>query len=295
MTWALHRWIWQLDGPLYVGAPPAGSLNRARLYVPARTLWGAVTAELARLEGADHEMPKYETVGTEVLEQTRCTYLYPAERCESEWHAWLPEYREGKGLVLHPEPGVHRASAAQTERRFRSRLLSIRPGTAIDPSNDAADEGSLRETECIQTRWRQNGGSVGSPVVMVGFVFTKDENFRRRLERIGTLFLGGDTRYGLGRVDRVAFEPAEQLFGLQVDRRSTTLRVRSSRALAHADAPSLRGDMECLGGWDYQKLGKIRRIVGPLWTPGSVTVAGDIVSWDLRKDGIWQIAGASSE
>lgn len=57
MTWALHYWSWQLDGPLYVGAPPAGSLNRARLYVPARALWGAVTAELARLEGTDHEMP----------------------------------------------------------------------------------------------------------------------------------------------------------------------------------------------------------------------------------------------
>ncbi|GIW70798.1 MAG: hypothetical protein KatS3mg102_0340 [Planctomycetota bacterium] len=48
MSWSLFRWTWQLESPLYVGMPPAGSLNRCRLYVPARALWGAVTAEIAR-------------------------------------------------------------------------------------------------------------------------------------------------------------------------------------------------------------------------------------------------------
>ena len=286
MTWALYRWIWQLDGPLYVGAPPAGSLNRARLYVPARALWGAVTAELARLEGTD--LPKYDAVGSEVREQTRFTYLYPAEHSEKGWHTWLPEYREGDGRVWLPDSGVHRAAAAQTERRFRSRLLSSRPGTAIDPSNDATDEGSMRETECVQMRWRQNDGTVGSAVAMVGFVFTRDETIKRRLDRVEVLFLGGDSRYGLGRMRRIAFEGAEQVFGLSVEGGTQHPQVQARRVLAHAEAATMKGDLECLAGWDYQKLGKVQNVAGPLWTPGSHVTTD--VSWALLPNGTWQLA-----
>ena len=289
MTWALHRWIWRLDGPLYVGAPPAGSLNRARLYVPARALWGSLTAELSRLESADDASPKYDAVGAEIREQMRFTYLYPAEQNGNDWHAWLPEYRSSLGLVWVPEAGAYH-SEVLADRRFRCRLLSTRPGTAIDPSSDAADEGALRETECIQTCWRASDGSSGSPVAMVGFVFVQDEAIRRRLETIETLFVGGDTRYGLGRLDRVAFEPAEQLFGMQVDQGSETPHVRSFRVLAHAEGSSLKGEMESLVGWDYQRPGKVQEISGPLWRPGSVTLSGDLVTWALRSDGAWQLS-----
>lgn len=285
MTWALHRWIWELDGSLYVGAPPAGSLNRARLYVPARALWGAVSAELARLEGTDQ--PKYDAVGSEVREQTRFTYLYPAEHSEKGWHTWLPEYREGDGRVWLPDSGVRRAAGAETERRFRSRLLSTRPGTAIEPSNDAADEGSMRETECVQTRWRQNDGSVGSAVAMVGFVFTRDETIKRRLDRVKVLFLGGDSRYGLGRMRRITFDGAEQVFGLSVERGTQHPQVRTQRVLAHAEATTMRGDLECLAGWDYQKPGKVQKISDPLWMPGSEGTSD--AAWSLVPDGTWKL------
>ena len=53
MSWSLQRWTWLLESPLFVGTTPAGSLNRCRLYVPARALWGAMTAELSRRQAAD--------------------------------------------------------------------------------------------------------------------------------------------------------------------------------------------------------------------------------------------------
>ncbi len=62
MSWTLYRWTWRLESPLFVGAPPAGSLNRCRLYVPSRALWGALTAELARRRA--NASPSYETEGT---------------------------------------------------------------------------------------------------------------------------------------------------------------------------------------------------------------------------------------
>lgn len=53
MTWSLFRWVWRLEAPLHVGIPPAGSLDRCRLYLPARNLWAALTAALARQEMGD--------------------------------------------------------------------------------------------------------------------------------------------------------------------------------------------------------------------------------------------------
>lgn len=77
MSWSLHRWVWQLEAPLYVGMPPAGTLNRCRLYVPARAIWAAITADLAR--NGRNGFPKYAELGKQLREQARFTYLFPAE------------------------------------------------------------------------------------------------------------------------------------------------------------------------------------------------------------------------
>jgi hypothetical protein len=85
VSWSLHRWTWRVASPLFVGAAPSGALNRCRLYVPARPLWGALTAELARDE-ADHD-PAYREIGNELRKHVRFSYLFPAERVGSDWLA----------------------------------------------------------------------------------------------------------------------------------------------------------------------------------------------------------------
>jgi hypothetical protein len=77
VNWRLFRWVWQLEAPLHVGMPPSGSLNRCRLYVPARALWGALTAEVARRAGND--FPSYAGGWAGHPGDARLTYLYPAE------------------------------------------------------------------------------------------------------------------------------------------------------------------------------------------------------------------------
>lgn len=42
MAWQVYRWVWQLESPLHIGLVPAGILNRTRLYIPARTMWGGI-------------------------------------------------------------------------------------------------------------------------------------------------------------------------------------------------------------------------------------------------------------
>jgi len=165
VSWTLYRWTWRLEAPLFVGAPPAGSLNRCRLYVPSRALWGGLTAERARRRG--NSFPRYETEGTTLHENARFTYLFPAECDGKHWRAWLPRYEALDGLVWRREDRQDIEERQLTDRQMRRRLLDTRPSTAIDPDSDSAEEGSLRETECVLPRWRD----IESPVAFVGYVF----------------------------------------------------------------------------------------------------------------------------
>lgn len=297
MSWSLFRWVWQLEGPLYAGIPPAGSLNRSRLYVPARALWGAMTAELSRREAQNGKAPQYQTVGESLQKAYRFTYLFPAEKSGTGWKAWLPTYREGVGTAWHREddPGV----VVISDRAFRRRLLFTRPGTSIDASTDAADDGSLRETECIEVRWRNDRGQDAGPVAMLGYVFiqigkekAKYSKARRRFDGLDTLFVGGDTRYGLGRLHRIAFERVtpERIFGSLVRLKGAhPPQIEAKQVWAHAcaDAP-LKGGLELLGGWDRSSIRDFDQ-AAPLWHPGSK--AENVLLWSIEPDGLWRRVG----
>lgn len=293
MSWQLFRWTWRLDAPLFVGAPPAGALNRCRLYVPARAIWGAITAELARLEGDDDQ--RYRTVGEELHQNARFSYLYPAESLGERWVEWLPEYREGDGLVW-----VRKATKTTlADRRFRRLLLWTRPATAIDPATDSALDGSLRETECVQPRWRRDDDSPPSPVGMVGYVFLRNgEDLAKRLSALSTLLVGGDTRYGLGRLERVAMVPAKGFFGATVALDDVEPHVSTKRALGHTLAVNgvpMCGELEAIGGWDMTGQQQDRRISRPAWTPGSQIVGGEgIPRFRIDEHGLWHHDGCNA-
>lgn len=288
MKWSLYRWVWRLDAPLFIGLPPAGSLNRCRLYVPARALWGGVTAELAR--SRSQQFPDYAQVGADVSQQVRFTYLFPAADCGGEWRAWLPRYETGCGLVWHLEDGSHNCVA---ERRFRAWLLDARPGTAIEPDSDTAAEGSLRETECVLPHWR-GGEHTGQPVGLIGYVLVAaNGSLTKEIYSVKVLFLGGDTRYGLGRVQRIKCNEASTIFGKDVDLTQSDPIIRSDVVYAHGvadhNSSEMNGAREDVVRWDrtaqeaLSQLGK-----APLWTPGSHLRGGGPVPWCITKKGTWR-------
>jgi len=287
VSWTLYRWTWRLESPLFVGAPPAGSLNRCRLYVPSRALWGALTAELARRRA--NAFPSYETEGTALHENTRFTYLFPAECDRNHWPAWLPRYEDRDGLVWRREDepdGKHDL----TNRQMRLRLLDARPGTAIDPDSDSAEEGSLRETECVLPQWRD----IKSPVAFAGYVFLKGD--LPELRDLTDLFLGGDTRYGLGRLCRLDMTSAPEVFGAEVSLNQDAPVVQSGHLLAHArpadHVPEIVGSQELLAGWDRTKADPFRKVSeSPLWIPGSRARDGRVADWEIGENGIWTFAG----
>lgn len=281
MSWSCHRWVWKLWGPVSIGMAPAGALNRCRLYVPARAVWGACTAELAQMRSGD-----FDKIGRDLREQVRFSYLFPAERDDRDsWKAWLPQFDSNKGLLWVREDdreGRH----ARPDREFRLRLLEARAGTAIEPETDSAEDGSLRETECIATRWRANGtDSGGGEVALVGYVFLRDGV---NLDDVTTLFLGGDTRYGLGRVERVGCDSANNMFGMSVRLEGGDPEVKSSWVLAHAATNfGMFGALERLAGWDRYQARLHATGEQPLWIPGSRRDNAGDSWWLLKSDGTW--------
>ena len=287
MSWSLYRWTWQLESPLYVGMPPAGSVNRCRLYVPARAVWGAVTAEFARA-AAEENFPDYQNKGKELSEHARFTYLFPAEQDGENWRAWLPRYVQDEGLVWHREDNAEKKIS---DRQLRMRLLSTRPATAIEPSSNTAAEGSLRETECINTFWRGNGQDRGTAVGFVGYVFVSSALSRElsgKLEQLTWVAVGGDARYGLGRLRRMKWQDADAVFGHQVNLGNTNPSVEAAYVLGHAEASKeLCGNLELLRGWDYDKSDHWRTEI-PLWVPGSAS--GAVCPWRIDAFGHWSLS-----
>ncbi len=271
MSWKLYRWTWQLRSPLHIGTTPAGSLNRTRLYIPARTLWAALTAEIARRRSTS-SFPCYQQIGQELREQVRFSYLFPAERVNDRWWAWLPRYEQGKdasGLLWYRENGK---VDPMPDRPFRQRLLDTRAGTAIAPGSGAAEEGSLREFEYVMPFWRTDNSSPElQPVAFVGYVFLKEgRTFAfKDFENVQVAFIGGELRYGFGRLTLIFAAEEECCFGIDVrTHESEPLLKNPSYLLAHASlSGTLKGGQEMVNVWDKGSLTTDNP--APLWVPGS--------------------------
>jgi len=286
MTWNLFRWVWRLEAPLSIGMPPAGALNRCRLYVPARVLWGAVTAEISRARDGE-KFPDYGKLGWEIALNCRFTYLYPAEKIDGNYLTRLPEFEQPRGLMWRCQDGREKV----TDREFRRRLLDARPGTAIEPETDSASEATLRETECISPWWRNLSGheEKHSHVFLLGYVFLRKNGFRRQIENIETLFVGGDTRYGLGKISRVGWRELSgdsTVFGKPTHLDKEDPEIQSNIVWGHAlessqDRSNISGTKELLGGWDQgiQWQGFLA------WIPGSYSE--DELTWSIDNYGYW--------
>lgn len=306
MKWELYRWVWRVRSPLHLGTAPAGSLNRTRLYVPAYTFRGALVNVLAGKLGAG---PSAYQKATQALDSRfRFTYLFPAEREGEEWFTWLPRYdhEKGPGLVWQRED--KRDDESVPDRRFRMRLLSTRASTAIDPGTDTASDGTLREVEVIHPWF-----AVEKPreVFLVGYVLylpgspggleaqanreatPVEEEVKRYLLDEGGLevFVGGELRYGLGRIELVHRSQATSLWNAQIDLNQKDPVVdKPEFLLAHGFAGSgqkeLKGSLECVAVWDNAPGRGGLKSQGLAWTPGTISPG---LRWRIREDGFWEL------
>jgi CRISPR-associated protein Cmr1 len=211
----------------------------------------------------------------------------PRNQPDQVWLAWLPRYKQKEGLVWEREDGE-----TLSDRSFRQRLLITQPGTAINPSSDTAEEGTLRELELISPRWRSSAEAASlQPVGLMGYVFCQSSEVWPQLQAVEELFIGGDTRYGLGQLTRERRkepERADRLFGSPVSLSSNHPVVHARYALAHVEVQAkdpVQGALECLQGWDSLDGGTTGS--GMTWVPGSEFMKE--ADCAITEQGLWRL------
>ncbi len=128
-------------------------------------------------------------------------------------------------------------------------------------------------------------------MLLLGYVFLKNNGFHRRLDNIGTLFVGGDTRYGLGKICRLEWHEESSdlfVFGKRVRLDREHPEIESDIVWGHAldegghQIRVMHGAKEFLGGWDPGIPWK-----GALtWVPGSSLE--NAANWSIDSHGRWQ-------
>jgi len=171
-----------------------------------------------------------------------------------------------------------------SDRKFRARLLSTIPGTAISPSTDTAEDGTLHEMEYIQTQWKRKNIE-NSDVAFVGYVFFGDNVLKDKVFHVNELFAGADTRYGFGRLVRMEYlSEVTQCFGKQIKLDQQSPWIKTDTVFAHVGAHNfgIRGFVQLLQQWDREEI----LISGLAWAPGSFVE--EEAFFAILPSGLWK-------
>ncbi|MCS7248928.1 MAG: hypothetical protein NZ840_11915 [Anaerolineales bacterium] len=294
MAWTVYKVTYELCSPLHIGYHKVGNVQRTRYYVPARNLWGAVTETLTRrgfaIDVLNTQRPDdYQAVGEWVKSHCAFSYWF----IEENGLELSPAYQDGElkyGSLTVPE--------------FERRYLGIHVTTALDATNTSAAEGSLHEVEFIAPVFRvtRDGEQQVRRAQVGGYVFLRGGSLRSLgaashwRNWLGDLQIGGERRYGFGRLRLIEFRSiAEAGWHLAADRPQRTLQSGSALpAHAIAQGVNARGMIEPLVGRETSgRSDAFGRVLSPAWvcwTPGSVLE--EETQFEIVDSGVWQKVGS---
>ena len=295
MSWQAFQLTFQLESPLHSGYGKMGNIQRTRLYVTGRMLWGALTSTITRLK----ESSDYVKVGEMVKEYLRTSYLFPCLDQKGE-QLILPRVQDNRASYLVKGKNVN---ASMVEHW----LVTSYASTAIDTRRLTAEEGSLHEVELISHRFLcdscENGIQInaGDPVYLSGVLFLADnapdeiKNYWK--PALNHLQVGGERSYGFGLLT-LSDEPrpADSLFGyaLTLSAHDPEITVNSGNPLpAHViveDELNLQGVTEPFLGRETQSDGQFGKKLSRAelcWIPGALTRQSR--TFCVKEKGLWQI------
>lgn len=320
MSWQAYRVAFRLVSPLHVGWGKVGNLQRTRPYLTGRTLWGALTAHLTRLEAADQSRPadatEYQKVGQRLHQHLSFTYFFPAVKLKPGAHPDLPS----NWLVIDD---FWVCTPVANDELSGHLFLDSYASTALNYEWMNALEGSLHEVEMIRPRTRplvhtclkglaadESADDLGAPVYLLGYFFVNENALDDWDAALHRLQLGGERGYGWGRMELVGKpSQANDAFGceLALKEKHPTVTILSGKVLlAHALAFDFK-DEENRRKIVRRAVSRVAGIVEPLvgretradgcfgvhvsearicWMPGSGVTAETTVQ--IGPYGIWQ-------
>ena len=224
MGWKAYRLIYQAKSPIHIGWHTLGYIKLTRYYITGKNIWGAMTANIVRtLYG--HE--DYQGVGELLKKDLLVSYFYPAIDFQNPL---LPKF-QNDGLHYGKYP------ASDFERLF----IQSYGQTAVLPESNTAEDQSLHESDFISHYIEGEDTKKHQKVYFVGYIFIHDkvqykgqlltwENIARAITEI---FVGGDRKYGWGRLLLETVKPEEvtdcKIFGNQLEPKDEGLYIKIAK------------------------------------------------------------------
>jgi hypothetical protein len=165
-------------------------VQRTRYYIPARSLWGAATANLTQQLHRKPRAAEYEDIGKRVLQNCRFSYLYLTD--------------SGRAVMPWPAAATDAFSGLDPEE-FERLYVYSRARTAVAPSTSTAEDSALFEFEFLRFK-----DDAGLPIKWTGFVWLNEsdtlssEQLQQSLSRIQ---VGGERHYGAGQLSLREWTP----------------------------------------------------------------------------------------
>ncbi|WP_367343803.1 RAMP superfamily CRISPR-associated protein [Methanomethylovorans sp.] len=265
--WTLYQVSLRVLSPIHIGWKKTSNLQQTRFYVPAKTIWGALTARITR----DKNSSDYKGTGNKINENLRFSYFYPYDsnsslnECEFPWE--------------NPD-------------NFTWKYIGSYQSAALE--NKTAMEGMLHETECILPKTRD-----GNQVYLLGCIIEKNEcniDWKTALPKIQ---IGGERGYGWGRVN-MDNKPAKckQFFGYDFDpsQEEPVIKIpKGEFILAHTLASEayqqqIGGNIEPFVGriTENGRFGGYFSEARICWIPGSKLVNSDM-NFKICENGFWSV------
>ncbi len=326
MAWNIYKIVFRMESPLHSGWLKVGNIQRTRLHVTGRMMWGALTANITRIIGGS-----YSAVGENVKKYLIASYFFPCFDKNGEKKLVLPFYDEN---ILNYIVGNDEVTANMIERA----LITSYNSTSIDPNGLSAEDGTLHEIELLNHRTiypiHPNSGNltvedidtsedtipINSNIYLVGYIFESSkiplEIKNNWVDALKMIQLGGERSYGFGclRLEKIIPEPEEKgqkgepkkslhlekiipehlnVFGYNVVSTDEEIKIKlnqGKQVLANVfNVDDLLGTLEPFFGRNSNENGEFKKKYSSVkvsWSPGSVLKKKRI--FKISEFGLWE-------
>lgn len=299
MTWQCFQIAYELRSPLHIGYHKVGNVQRTRYYIPARNLWGAITERLTRsgFKTDDVSEGDYRQVGAWVKDHLAFTYFF---------------MHNGNDLLFptFSEQGLCYGNLREYE--FERHYISSLVTTALDAVTTSAEANSLHEVEYIAAHCKVDPCK-GHRTELQGWIFLDKVacsvlGNKEKWERwLGELQIGGERRYGFGRLRLSENGWAEVNedknfldYTIELSQSRPQIEVaRSKPVLAHTLTSNVRGKgmIEPLVGRETDTrnshtFGRNLTRGKICWVPG--TLLESTTPLRINQEGLWESANSET-
>lgn len=298
MAWECYKVLFQAKSPLHIGyGARLGFVNRTRYYIPAKSIWGALTSVIAKRIMKTYDAGIYKKIGNVLKKDIRLSYFY----IQDQGAPLLLKFTE-KGMKYGHSP----------QEKFEREYISSIALTALEKSTRSAEEGSIHEIEFIR-----------SPVKFVGYFFINQaKNFQFKANEnelifyfndqevsLSSLQVGGEHIYGFGKIEligkpeiqskpvdlfnqgfiKVDLRGEEPLISFKAEESYPVLAPLSIEGLQNKIL-RMEGNLEPLVGREWGERGAGRKIseVKITLSPGTIFELSEGVTLGIKPHGIWE-------